>query len=83
MNDLESTKQKVFNYVRAMLGDGMIDVELDPNHYEVALEKALGKLKQRSENAVEESYATLELQEDTNDYILPNEVMEVREVKVY
>ena len=80
MNDLESTKQKVFNYVRAMLGDGMIDVELDPNHYEVALEKALGKLKQRSENAVEESYATLELQEDTNDYILPNEVMEVREV---
>jgi len=79
-NDLENKKQSVFNYVRTMLGDGMIDVELDPNHYEVALEKALGKYRQRAENAVEESYAVLELQEDTNDYILPNEVIEVREL---
>jgi hypothetical protein len=79
-NDLENKKQSVFNYVRTLLGDGMIDVELDPNHYEVALEKALGKYRQRAENAVEESYAILELQEDTNDYILPNEVMEVREL---
>lgn len=80
MSDLENKKQSVFNYVRTLLGDGMIDVELDPNHYEVALEKALGKYRQRAENAVEESYAILELQEDTNDYILPNEVMEVREL---
>ena len=79
-NDLENKKQSVFNYVRTLLGDGMIDVELDPNHYEVALEKALGKYRQRAENAVEESYAILELQEDTNDYILPNEVIEVREL---
>ena len=79
-NDLENKKQAVFNYVRTMLGDGMIDIELDPNHYDVALEKALGKLRQRSENAVEESYAILEFQEDTNDYILPNEVIEVREL---
>ena len=77
---LDTAKQNLFNYVRTMLGDGMIDVELDSNHYEVALEKALGKYRQRAENAVEESYATLELQEDTNDYILPNEIMEVREV---
>ena len=79
-NDLENKKQSVFNYVRTLLGDGMIDVELDPNHYEVALEKALGKYRQRAENAVEESYMMLELQEDTNDYILPNEVIDVREV---
>ena len=44
-NDLENKKQAVFNYVRTMLGDGMIDIELDPNHYDVALEKALGKLR--------------------------------------
>ena len=79
-NDLENKKQSVFNYVRTLLGDGMIDVELDPNHYEVALEKSLGKYRQRAENAVEESYMILELQEDTNDYILPNEVIDVREV---
>jgi hypothetical protein len=58
----------------------MIDVELDVDHYEVALEKALGKYRQRAENAVEESYAFLELKEDTNDYILPNEIQSVKEV---
>jgi len=77
---LDIAKQKLFNYVRKMLGDGMIDVELDVDHYEVALEKALGKLRQRSENSVEESYAFLELQEDTNDYILPDEIQSVKEV---
>jgi len=79
-NELENKKQQVFNYVRTLLGDGMIDVELDPNHYEVALEKALGKYRQRAENAVEESYMMLERQEDTNDDILANVVIEVREV---
>ena len=78
--ELDNKKQSIFNYCRTLLGDGMIDVELDPKHYETALEKALGKYRQRAENSVEESYAVLELQEDTNDYILPNEVMSVREV---
>ena len=77
---LDTAKAKLFNYVRKMLGDGMIDVELDVDHYEVALEKALGKYRQRAENSVEESYAFLELQEDTNDYILPDEIQSVREV---
>lgn len=80
MSDLATTKQKVFDYVRVLLGDGMIDVELDQEHYEIAYEKSLGKYRQRAENAVEESYITLELQTDNNDYILPNEIMEVREV---
>jgi len=77
---LDTAKAKLFNYVGKMLGDGMIDVELDVDHYEVALEKALGKYRQRAENSVEESYAFLELQEDTNDYILPDEIQSVKEV---
>jgi hypothetical protein len=77
---LDTAKTKLFNYVKKLLGDGMIDVELDVDHYEVALEKALGKYRQRAENAVEESYAFLELKEDTNDYILPNEIQSVKEV---
>ena len=77
---LDTAKQKLFNYIRKMLGDGMIDVELDVDHYEVALEKALGKYRQRAENSVEESYAFLELQEDVNDYILPDEIQSVKEV---
>jgi hypothetical protein len=78
--NIQAEKQKVYDYVRAMLGDGMIDVELDPIHYEIALEKTIDKFRQRSSHAVEESYMFLELQKDTNDYRLPDEVIEVRSV---
>lgn len=74
----QAERQKVFDYVRAMLGDGMIDVELDPIHYETGLKRALSKFRQRSPNAVEESYMFLQLNRDTNDYKLPDEVIEVR-----
>ena len=76
----QAVKQKVFDYCRTMLGDGMIDVELDPIHYETALEKALTRFRQRSPNSVEESYMFLELEKDRNDYILPQEVINVQSV---
>ena len=63
-----------------MLGEGMIDVELDPVHYDTALDRALSVFRQRSDNAVEESYMMLTLHEDQNDYILPKEVQQVRQV---
>jgi len=72
-------KQEVFDYVKAFLGGGMVDVELDPIHYETALTKALSRYRQRVDHSVEESYVTLTLVEDQNDYILPNEIQEVRQ----
>ena len=39
----QTQKQEVFDYVEAFLGGGMVDVELDPVHYETALTKALSK----------------------------------------
>ncbi len=78
--NVQAEKQKVYDYVRAMLGDGMIDVELDPVHYEAALNKTLSRFRQRSSNAVEESYMFIELERDTNDYKLPDEIVEVRSV---
>ena len=56
MTELATAKQNVYDYVNASLGGGMIDVELDPIHYETALGKALSKFRQRSDNSVEESY---------------------------
>lgn len=76
----QAERQKVFDYVRAMLGDGMIDVELDPIHYETGLQRALNKFRQRSSHAVEESYMFLELKRDTNDYKLPDEIINVQSV---
>lgn len=73
-------RNKVFEYVRLMLGDGMVEVELDPAHYETALDRALARYRQKSPNSVEESYLFLELIQDVNEYRLPNEVIEVRQV---
>jgi hypothetical protein len=72
--------QEIFDYVNAMLGGGMVDVELDPIHYNTALEKALSKFRQRSDNSVEESYIFLDTDKDQNEYTLPNEVIEVRKI---
>lgn len=80
MDDLTTKRQEVFDYVYALLGGGMVDVELDPVHYETALTKALSRYRQRSENSVEESYIFLTTVEDQNDYTLPNEVIEVRKI---
>jgi hypothetical protein len=78
----DSTRERnaVFDYVRDMLGDGMVEVELDPKHYETALDRAISRFRQRSSNAVEESYMFLELQQDRNEYRLPNEVIEVQSI---
>ena len=88
MDDLASTtaststieRNKVFDYVKTMLGDGMIDVELDPKHMEIALDRALNRYRQKSPNAVEESYLFLELLQDQNEYRLPDEVITIRQV---
>jgi hypothetical protein len=80
MADLVTQKQEIFDYVNAFLGGGMVDVELDPIHYESALIKALSKYRQRTEHSVEESYISLKLEEDKNNYTLPHEVEEVRQI---
>jgi hypothetical protein len=80
MASLQELKTQVFDYVRYSLGDGMVDVELDPAHYETALSQAFARFRQRSSNSVEESYSFLELQMDTNVYTLPSEVISVRNV---
>ncbi|NDG28497.1 hypothetical protein EB118_00135 [bacterium] len=81
MNDNpQEERQKVYDYCRTMLADGMIDVELDPIHYETALNRTLAKFRQRSSNSVEESYAFLTLEKDKNDYKLGEEIINVQSV---
>lgn len=80
MSDLKTQKQEIFDYVHAMLGGGMVDVELDPIHYETALTKALSRFRQRSDGSVEESYLFMPTVIDQNEYILPQQVIEVRQI---
>jgi hypothetical protein len=80
MTGLATQKQEIFDYVYAMLGGGMVDVELDPIHYETGLTKALARFRQRSDNSVEESYIFLQTVLDQNEYILAKEIVEVRQI---
>lgn len=76
----DKKRAEISDYIRLRLGDGIVDVELDKEHYEMAINQALVKFRQRSSNAVEESYAFLDLQPETQEYILPREIMAVRQV---
>lgn len=80
MTDSENQRQQVVDYVKLMLGDGMVDVELDPSHYNLAIDRALRKFRQRSSNSVEQSYAFLTLQVDQNNYVLAPEIENVRRI---
>ena len=77
---LTTDKQEIFDYVFNSLGGGMVDVELDPSHYETAIKDALDRFRQRSDNSVEESYIFLPLVKDQNDYTLADEIIEVRQI---
>ena len=75
----KSNRDKIIEDIRHLLGDGMVDVELDPKHYNQGLDMSFDRFRQRSSNANEEATLFLQIQKDINEYTLPNEVIEVRE----
>lgn len=75
-----SGRERIIKEVQLRLGAGMIDLELDPEHYDLAVTMALDRYRQRSGNSLEESYIFLDLQPEITKYTLPNEVQEVTKV---
>ena len=80
LDSLASKKNEIIDYIRLRLGDQIVDVELDKEHYELAIKNAFNRYRQRAQNSQEESYAFLELQPNVQEYILPREIMTVRSV---
>mgnify|MGYP003348546489 CR=1 FL=1 len=77
---VNSKRNEIVDYIRLRLGDQMVDVEADKEHYEMGINQALIRYRQRSTNSVEESYAFLDLLPETQEYILPKEIKNVRAV---
>jgi hypothetical protein len=77
---LQKLKQECFDYAALRLGKDLVDVELDPDHYEAALTRAVGLYRQRSSNAVSESYSFLCLKENVQEYYLPEEITHVKQL---
>lgn len=80
MATIDELKSELFKSIYYNLGGDMVDVELDPNHYEYGLKQAFEIYRQRSSNSVEESHIFLDLVADQQEYILPSGVISVQQV---
>jgi hypothetical protein len=76
--DLEEYKQGLFENLRLRLGGDIIDLELDPQHYEAAYNYTIKLYRQRAQNANIESYTLFTVQKNVYEYTLPSEFINVR-----
>lgn len=77
---MSTNRKELIKEIELSLGGQMVDVELDPEHYNLAVDRAVQRLRQRTDGSMEESYLFLTLQPDTQEYQLPDEVQEVRAI---
>lgn len=75
-----SARDEMIEEIQSRLGVGMIDIELDPRHYQTAVNRALRRYRQRSTNAQQEAFVFLEVQKDESTYTLASEIQEVTAV---
>ena len=80
MADLTTLRKDITDYIYLRLGGQMVDVELDPEHYDMCIDQAVRKYRQRAGSSVESSYLFLSILENQQEYVLPDEVQEVRQV---
>jgi hypothetical protein len=76
--DLEEYKQALFENLRLRMGGDIVDLELDPQHYEAAYNYAIKIYRQRAQNANLESYTLFTVQKNVYEYTLPSEFINVR-----
>lgn len=72
------SREQLIRELQLRLADGIVDVELDRDHYDIAIDRALAIYRQLSSGSVEESVVFIQTQPDVTEYTMPDEVMEVR-----
>jgi hypothetical protein len=77
---LDELKSAMFDNLKYRLGDGIIDIEVDPQHYEAAYNYAIKIYRQRAQNAPAESYTLMTIEKNIDTYTLPQEFINVRSV---
>ncbi len=75
---LDELKQGLFKNLELRLGGQIIDLELDPQHYDAAYQYAVKVYRQRAQNATEETYTLLTTERNVDTYTLPQEFINVR-----
>lgn len=78
--DLNEIKQALFENLRLRLGGDIIDLELDPDHYEAAYNYTIKLYRQRAVNATQETYTLMTVVKNIDTYTLPEQFINVRAV---
>jgi len=78
--NLQELKEALFNNVRLRLGGDIIDLELDPQHYEAAYDYAIKVYRQKAQNSTQESYTLMTIIKNIDTYTLPSEYVNVRAI---
>jgi hypothetical protein len=76
--NLTQLKEALFENLRLRLGGDIVDLELDPDHYEAAYDYSIKLYRQRAQNATVESYTLMRVEKNVDTYTLPSEFINVR-----
>lgn len=77
---LSQLKEELFQSIKYRLGDGIIDLEIGPEHFESAFNYTIKLYRQRSQAATQESYTLFTLEKNRDTYVLPAEFINVRQL---
>jgi hypothetical protein len=80
MASLNELKEELYRNLRLRMGEGIIDLEIDPDHCEAAYNYAIKVYRQRAQNSTTESYTLMTIEKNKNSYILPQEFINVRQI---
>ncbi len=69
-----TARQNLIKEIQLSLGGGMVDIEADPEHYDLAVTRAVDRYRQRAGNATEESFIFIDTTPNQDIYSLPPEV---------
>lgn len=75
---LTQLKEEMFEIIRLRLGGDIIDLEVDPQHYNAAYNYAISTYRQRAQNSTQESYILFTVEKNVDTYTLPSEIINVR-----
>lgn len=70
-------RTQLIKQIQLMLGSQMIELEADPEHYNLAIDLAISRYRQRSGGASQENFFFLTLENETGKYTLPEDIQDV------
>jgi len=80
MSATSTARYNLMKQIMLLLGDQMVEVELDEEHLNLAITMAVDRIRQRTTGGVEEGHVFITLQPDQNVYTLPDEIQEVEKL---